>query len=329
MRLENGEVLHEQIEAFAHAQNIRAAAVTILGGADEGSRLVVGPECAQERPIEPMVATLDGVHEAVGAGMLVTDGDGKPHVHIHIACGRKEATVTGCVRKGVKVWQTMEVFIQELYGSAAQRLPDPLLGFSILEPAADASAPKIEIHPTAKVHPSVILEGRVSVGAYSRIEAGTVIVGDVTVGHHTLIHCNCSIRGGNRIGNYVHIYDHVNIEGGRPAKVGSSTAEVPDQSIIGDRCWVNHGAVMHGTQLAERAAVGLSSCCDYDTRLGVGAVLANGSATHHGQRIPDNAFAEGVPARVVKENITDKDRAEYFGLVPSEWTLYVGARLEK
>ena len=48
------------------------------------------------------------------------------------------------------------------------------------------------------------------------------------------VRCNVVIRGRNRIGNYVHIYDNVCIEGGRPALVGSSTAEVPDQSIIGD-----------------------------------------------------------------------------------------------
>jgi carbonic anhydrase/acetyltransferase-like protein (isoleucine patch superfamily) len=28
-------------------------------------------------------------------------------------------------------------------------------------------------------------------------------------------------------------------------------AIVPDQSIIGDRCWLNHGATMHGCQLAD------------------------------------------------------------------------------
>jgi carbonic anhydrase/acetyltransferase-like protein (isoleucine patch superfamily) len=301
----------------------------VIGGADEGSLLVVGPERGQDRPIVPMVETLGGVHEALGVGMLATDENGNPHVHLHAACGRENATVTGCIRKGVKVWQTMEVFIQELFGTTARRLPDPQLGFSVLEPAPGVEGPAIDIHPTARVHPTALLEGRVRVGAHARILAGTIITGDVTVGHHTLIHCNVAIRGNNRIGNFTHIYDNVNIEGGRPAKAGSSTAEVPDRSVIGDMCWVNHGAVMHGTQLADRAAVGLGACCDYDTRLGAGAVLANGSATRCGQRIPDNAFAEGVPARVVKENITDRDRAAYFGLVPSEWTRFVGGRIEQ
>ena len=185
----------------------------------------------------------------------------------------------------------------------------------------------INVHEMAEVHPSAILEGSVTIGAYSKVGAGTVITGNVTIGHHTLVQCNVVIRGHNTIGNYVHIYDSVCIEGGRPAKAGSSQAEVPDRSIIGDDCWVNHGATMHGTQMSDGSAVGLNACCDYNTRLGEGAVLANGSATHVDQVIPANCFAQGVPAEVTKENIIDADRAAYFGLVPREWTHYAGDRI--
>jgi carbonic anhydrase/acetyltransferase-like protein (isoleucine patch superfamily) len=185
------------------------------------------------------------------------------------------------------------------------------------------------IDPTADVHPSVILEGKVTIGAYTKIDAGTVITGNVTIGHHSLVRCNVTIRGRNDIGNYTHIYDNVCVEGGRPAKIGSSTAEVPDRSIIGNHCWVNHGATMHGTQIGDGGAVGLNACCDYNTRIGKGAVLANGSATHHNQVIPENAFAEGVPAVVKKKDITDKDRQAYFGLIPAEWARFEGGNQEK
>ena len=187
---------------------------------------------------------------------------------------------------------------------------------------------EIKIHPTADVHPSVILEGKVTIGAYTKIDAGTVITGNVTIGHHTLVRCTVVIRGRNTIGNYTHIYDSVCIEGGRPALAGSSLAEVPDASIIGDECWVNHGATMHGTQLADGAAVGLNACCDYSTRIGSGAILANGSATRVGQVIPENCFAEGVPAQITRENLNDADRQGYFGVLPSAWTHYEGDRIE-
>jgi carbonic anhydrase/acetyltransferase-like protein (isoleucine patch superfamily) len=185
------------------------------------------------------------------------------------------------------------------------------------------------IDPTADIHPSVILEGRVTVGAYTRIDAGTILTGNITIGHHTLIRCNVTIRGTNQIGNYTHIYDNVCIEGGRPAQVGGSAAQTPDRSIVGDGCWINHGATMHGTQIADGGAVGLNACCDYNTRIGKGAILADGSATHVDQIIPDNAFAEGVPAVVKKTDITDRDRLDYFGVLPSAWTRYEAANIEK
>jgi carbonic anhydrase/acetyltransferase-like protein (isoleucine patch superfamily) len=152
------------------------------------------------------------------------------------------------------------------------------------------------------------LEGNVAIGAYTKIDAGTVITGNVTIGHHTLVRCNVVIRGMNQIGSYTHIYDSVCIEGGRPVRVSSSLAQEPDRSIIADNCWINHGATMHGTRVAERGAIGLNACCDYDTRIGEGAILGNGSATRVGQVIPANCLAQGVPARVVKEGLTDQDR---------------------
>jgi carbonic anhydrase/acetyltransferase-like protein (isoleucine patch superfamily) len=213
-----------------------------------------------------------------------------------------------------------------LYGPIALCIAVFATGASVA--TAQSKGPH-NIDPTADIHPSVILEGKVTVGAYTKIDAGTVITGNVTIGHHSLIRCNVTIRGNNRIGNYTHIYDNVCIEGGRPAKVGSSTAEVPDRSIIGDHCWVNHGATMHGTQIGDGGAVGLNACCDYNTRIGKGAILANGSATRVDQVIPENSFAEGVPAVVKKEDITDEDRKAYFGLIPAEWTRYEGARMDE
>jgi carbonic anhydrase/acetyltransferase-like protein (isoleucine patch superfamily) len=192
-----------------------------------------------------------------------------------------------------------------------------------------AGKPGINIDPTAFVHPSVILEGNITIGPYTYIDAGTILTGDITIGHHSLVRCNVTIRGTNRIGNYTHIYDNVNIEGGRPAKpTGGSLAEVPDQSIIGDHCWINHGAVMHGTQIGDGGAVGLSTACDYNTHIGKGAVLADGSATHVNMEICDNCFAEGVPAVIKRRNLTEKDRAEYFGVSPLAWTTFEGDRQE-
>lgn len=188
---------------------------------------------------------------------------------------------------------------------------------------------KITIDPTAEVHPSAILEGNITIGKYTKIGAGTVITGNVTIGDYTRIECNVVIRGNNTIGSWVHIYDLVCIEGGRPAKVGSSTAEVSDRSIIGDYCWINHGATMHGSQLGEGAVLDLNACLDYNCRIGKGAIVTNGSAVRFNTVVPDNCIVEGVPARVVKEDITDEDRLQLMGLIPREWVRYAGLQQEK
>jgi len=134
LRLEDGEVLHEEIEAFALEHYVEAAAVIALGGADEGSKLVVGPEQGRSMPVSPMEHILDDVHEIAGVGTIFPDKDHNPVLHMHIASGRRDETITGCVRRGVKVWQIMEFILFELVDSSARRTFDTQTGFELLEP---------------------------------------------------------------------------------------------------------------------------------------------------------------------------------------------------
>ena len=186
------------------------------------------------------------------------------------------------------------------------------------------------IDPTAEIHPSAIIEGEVTIGAFSTVGAGTVITGRITIGHHCNICCNVVLRGPIIIGNWVHIYDLVNIECGRPGNnAGGVTSVEPDHSIIGDWCWINHGATMHGSQLGEGSAVLINASLDYNCRIGAGSIVANGSALHYNTVIPGNCIVEGVPGKIIKTDITDDDRRELMGLVPREWALYSGEMTEK
>ncbi|MBA3037322.1 MAG: DNA-binding protein, partial [Desulfobacterium sp.] len=115
-------------------QSITAAAMIIIGGANEGSKLVVGPENGKAKPVNPMEHILDNVHEITGTGTLFPDDDGNPVIHMHMACGRNANTITGCVRSGVKVWQIMEIIIFELVDTTGKRVFDPDLGFKLLNP---------------------------------------------------------------------------------------------------------------------------------------------------------------------------------------------------
>lgn len=134
IRLEDGNVIHEEIERFASEQSIRAAALIILGGADKGSKLVIGPEQGRTKPVLPMEHVLDDVHEITGTGTLFPDDEGNPVLHMHIACGRKASTITGCIRRGVKVWHIVEIILFELIDTTGIRVLEPETGFKLLKP---------------------------------------------------------------------------------------------------------------------------------------------------------------------------------------------------
>ena len=134
IRLEDGDIVHEVIEKFARELDIKAAALIVLGGADLDSKLVVGPEEGRAKPLHPMEHILEDVYEVSGTGTLFPDDQGNPILHMHMACGRKSSTVTGCIRTGVKVWQVMEVILFELIDTTGRRLVDPETGFKLLIP---------------------------------------------------------------------------------------------------------------------------------------------------------------------------------------------------
>ncbi|MBD3392606.1 MAG: DUF296 domain-containing protein [Chitinivibrionales bacterium] len=134
VRLEDGDILHEEIERLAQMESIAAAAVIAVGGIDRGSTLVVGPKKGRAEPVVPMEHVLDEVHEVAATGTIFPDESGKPVLHMHAAAGRRDKTITGCVRNGVKTWHILEVVVLELADTNAVRALDGRTGFALLNP---------------------------------------------------------------------------------------------------------------------------------------------------------------------------------------------------
>ena len=133
LRLEHGDLLPNTIEGFAAEQRITSAVVMFLGGAEQDSKIVVGPEDGRSEKPVPTVVNLTGVSEAVGVGTIFLNDDQVPKLHLHSAFGRGRDTVTGCTREGVSIWHIGEVIILELLNSTAQRRINPGNGFELLE----------------------------------------------------------------------------------------------------------------------------------------------------------------------------------------------------
>ncbi len=132
VRLEDGEKVPDAIESFALQKGLERALVILLGGVQDGSRIVVGPDAAHLEAIVPLTYALTGIQEIAGVGSLFPGEAGKPVLHLHAAVGREGGASVGCARAGLTVWLVGEVILLEIVGSAARREKDPKSGMELL-----------------------------------------------------------------------------------------------------------------------------------------------------------------------------------------------------
>lgn len=124
IRLGTGDRLPDSIEAFALEQGIGRAMVIYVGGAGEGSQVVVGPEEGRDEKIVPIIHALSGAQEVLGVGTIFPGESGDPVLHMHAGIGREGKATVGCVRAGVNVWLVGEVIILEILGAGGRRAKD-------------------------------------------------------------------------------------------------------------------------------------------------------------------------------------------------------------
>ncbi len=133
LRLEDGDKIPQTIEDFAKEKLINSGLVFFIGGADKGSKVIVGPQDGSvEKPI-PVIRELHGASEAMGLGTIFIDEEGVPKLHLHSTFGRCLETLTGCTREGVDIWKIGEIVILEMITPSARRKKDSQTGFEFLE----------------------------------------------------------------------------------------------------------------------------------------------------------------------------------------------------
>ncbi len=134
LRLESGDIIPQTIEKFAKEKGVQAGWVALLGGVDVDSKVISGPltDKNKEGPVPLYINQLKGIHESLAVGTLFPNEVGDVILHLHLACGRNDATITGCGRLGVHVWTYMEVVIHEIIDSQAFRYQDSDTGFTLL-----------------------------------------------------------------------------------------------------------------------------------------------------------------------------------------------------
>ena len=131
------------------------------------------------------------------------------------------------------------------------------------------------IDPTAWVHPSAVVIGRVTLGRRVSIWPGAVLRGDILE---------------------IEIGDESNIQDLCVAHTSHGVAPVK----IGRRVVVGHRVILHGTRVGDNALIGMGAILLDGSEVGAGAIVAAGTLVTEGTRIPPASLALGIPAKVIR-----------------------------
>lgn len=129
LKFENNDVLIDKLSVFVKKERIKAATMIFIGALREGD-LVTGPKKPVIPPQPNKVAFKDG-WEVMGIGTVFVNSRG-PQIHIHSSMGKKNKSLTGCVRGKSKVFLVIEAVVLELKGVKASKDIDPSTGLNLL-----------------------------------------------------------------------------------------------------------------------------------------------------------------------------------------------------
>jgi predicted DNA-binding protein with PD1-like motif len=130
VKFENNDIFIENLSNLAKQEQIYSASVIFIGALKQGD-LVTGPKKSVIPPDPNKVVFKDG-WEVMGIGTIFTNARG-PQIHIHASMGKKNKTLTGCVRGNSKVFLVIEAVVLELIGVRASKDIDPDTGLNLLK----------------------------------------------------------------------------------------------------------------------------------------------------------------------------------------------------
>lgn len=123
------------------------------------------------------------------------------------------------------------------------------------------------------------------------IAPGATVVGAVELGEESSVWYGAVLRGDTepiRVGARTNIQDGcvLHADPGFPA-------------VVGERCVVGHGAIVHGCEVGDGSLVGMGAVILNGAKVGRGSVVAAGALVPEGREYPPRSLIVGVPARRV------------------------------
>lgn len=137
------------------------------------------------------------------------------------------------------------------------------------------------IHPSAFIHESAVVLGRVTLGERASVWPTAVLRADT---------------------DRIEVGDDSNVQDGA---VIHCDAGVP--CTIGKRVTIGHRAVVHGALVEDDCLIGIGAIVLNKVVVGHGSLVGSGAVITEGTVIPPDSLVLGMPARVVK-SLTDDQR---------------------
>jgi carbonic anhydrase/acetyltransferase-like protein (isoleucine patch superfamily) len=134
--------------------------------------------------------------------------------------------------------------------------------------------PEVAIDPTAYVHPSALIYGKVSVAEGASIWANVVVRSEAF---------------DVRIGRFTNIQDFTMIH------IGWETP-----TIIGDYCSVTHHCTIHGCTIGDHCLIGINATIMDGAVIGNNCIVGQHAFVKDGMVVPDNSIVVGAPAKVIR-----------------------------
>ncbi|MFT7601899.1 MAG: carbonic anhydrase/acetyltransferase-like protein (isoleucine patch superfamily) [Acidimicrobiales bacterium] len=132
-----------------------------------------------------------------------------------------------------------------------------------------------QIDPSAFIHPSAQIYGKVSIGTNSSVWPNAVMRAE-----------NDHIS----IGSSTNIQDFVMLHVG-----------YADPVVVGDFCSITHRATLHGCTVGDNCLIGIGAIIMDGAKIGSGSIVAGGTFIPEGKEFPPNSIIIGAPGKLVAE----------------------------
>jgi len=137
------------------------------------------------------------------------------------------------------------------------------------------------------------------------VAPGAVVIGKVTIGSGSSVWFNTTLRADIAP---ITIGERSSVQDGTVVHVN---ADAP--TVIGDDVTIGHGALIHGTTIADGALIGMGAVVLSYSSVGRNAVVAAGALIPERAAVPEGAVMVGMPAKQ-RDALSEQQQAHLAGI---------------